>query len=1064
MAKTVYEIVLQLENGRQVTGQMSKLNTETEKVARSSKGLGNTMQVALGNLAAQGIQLLLAQIANLSRALQDLISQSLEAASAVRAMDAGFQAVLGSTEAAEEELAFVKDLSNELGLEVKGAADAFLQLTAAAQTQNLAQSDIREAFSETSRVLGLLGKSGAESQRVLNALSQVAGKGVVSMEELKLQIGEQLPVALGALANGLNMTVPEVIDLVSSGELLAEDFFPAFSRGLQEIEGQIDPSILALNRFKNAIFELQAGLGEELLPLRDSLLSFIQEVGSLTFEKIDTSSLEGARGALEDLTDLFENNQELVEGLSNGLARLAEGGLSVLEDILGAVKDTLEDPEVITNFERGVENLAIALEAVGEAAVGLGKLLQLLVKIRNATGAAFVERAALLVFIETIKVAVKETGNLLSRMRQLLAIILKINSGGLVDISAKAKTLASDLEGVGIAARDAGVLGLREMEQRAKSFQDQAEETAEEAGKSFEELSKEVESALKRIDQEAEISVSLLGGSDSSQVVESTRIFQEATEKKIAELNKLLAATEANSEERKDIELQIFQLEAELNTKRKEANKELQNLFVEFQEARLAKEEALLEKAFDKGEISQSQFFERRKTLARDAFETRLDLLKKELKEVEENSAEQQVLLAEKAQLEAQFIKGLDKLDEEFRERQKERIELLSDISASELEKALRNREISEEEFLARREQLLRESTQNRLQFLDQEIQRAQRNSNEELALILERKNLEAQTEQEIQEIRERSSELRLEQLNNAIELEIQGSQRIQEALEIQNDLVDSNASLLSSIDGLLGDITSELEKGNLSTKRRADLLELIEEITGENVTEQNAIRKVEEVRNQIKIRQIELEQASLAIKKEELIISNQIAQAELRREANELQLQLRDPNISPERRGFIQDSLGAIQAQSQAERDRTENAIAGLSGQNEILELTKALQEITGGESDPDLLEGLEEKFDGLGEPLSELADVASIDSEVNKVIQETSQKQAEASNKISENTQAVSEGINSSNALLERLGTDFSGVLQNTGSIDAKMNRVLSSLDSLIRAVRVRQPEAAR
>ena len=52
----------------------------------------------------------------------------------------------------------------------------------------------------------------------MSALAQMASKGTVSMEELRQQLGDRLPGALGLAAKGLGITEQELIKLVSAVE------------------------------------------------------------------------------------------------------------------------------------------------------------------------------------------------------------------------------------------------------------------------------------------------------------------------------------------------------------------------------------------------------------------------------------------------------------------------------------------------------------------------------------------------------------------------------------------------------------------------------------------------------------------------------------------------------------------------------------------------------------------------------------------------------------------------------------------------------------------------------
>ena len=177
----------------------------------------------------------------------------------------GLTAILGSSQAAAAELAFLKETSNELGLELQSTGQQYLSLTAATKGTTLEGEQTRQVFTAISRAMSVLGKSSAESERALQAVSQMASKGTVSMEELRGQLGEALPGALKAAADGAGITTSQLIKMVENGDVLAKDLLPALAKGLDAIYakgGPPDTLIANFNRFKNVVTETAVAIGE----------------------------------------------------------------------------------------------------------------------------------------------------------------------------------------------------------------------------------------------------------------------------------------------------------------------------------------------------------------------------------------------------------------------------------------------------------------------------------------------------------------------------------------------------------------------------------------------------------------------------------------------------------------------------------------------------------------------------------------------------------------------------------------------------------------------------------
>ena len=127
------------------------------------------------------------------------------------------QASFGSAEAGAERMSFLVGKSKELGVSVTALADGYAKIGVAARMSNVATEDSENIFlaaAEASRAFGL---STDDTQGVMRAFSQMMGKGQVMMEELKLQLGDRMPSAMGIFAKSMGKTVPEFMKLVETG-------------------------------------------------------------------------------------------------------------------------------------------------------------------------------------------------------------------------------------------------------------------------------------------------------------------------------------------------------------------------------------------------------------------------------------------------------------------------------------------------------------------------------------------------------------------------------------------------------------------------------------------------------------------------------------------------------------------------------------------------------------------------------------------------------------------------------------------------------------------------------
>lgn len=215
-----------------------------------------------------------------------------------RAAAATLAATGGDAVLAGNSLRFVRGEADRLGVSYVALAQEFGKFAAATRQSNISTEATREIFSsvaETARVLGLTVE---QTQGTYNAFTQIISKGTFSLEELRQQLGDRLPGALGVFAESMGVSTAEVIRLISAGELAAnEENLLKFARALrEEFSGGLPTAIESLNaglgRFGNALTRAQAtvaqgGFADALGRALDDLVEkFNSEEGQEFFLKL----------------------------------------------------------------------------------------------------------------------------------------------------------------------------------------------------------------------------------------------------------------------------------------------------------------------------------------------------------------------------------------------------------------------------------------------------------------------------------------------------------------------------------------------------------------------------------------------------------------------------------------------------------------------------------------------------------------------------------------------------------------------------------------------------------
>lgn len=183
----------------------------------------------------------------------------------IEALRRSLELLKGSSEAAAKEIDYLKTTSNRLGLDVQEISKAYISLTAAAKGTAMEGQATRDIFEAVAGAMSKLGRSSADAEGALQAIAQMLSKGVVSMEEMRQQLGERLPGAMQAAADASGVTVSELTDMIGTGQVLASDLLPKLSAGLTKLYGtsaQTDGLASSWNRLKNSITETLQFIGD----------------------------------------------------------------------------------------------------------------------------------------------------------------------------------------------------------------------------------------------------------------------------------------------------------------------------------------------------------------------------------------------------------------------------------------------------------------------------------------------------------------------------------------------------------------------------------------------------------------------------------------------------------------------------------------------------------------------------------------------------------------------------------------------------------------------------------
>lgn len=425
MASNVVSIIISIvEKGQAV---ISSVESGMNKLNSTSKAYQSTLQSVNGHVDKfqQGLQRLVSIVAGFN-----IAKSFIDTAASFEKTKLMLEGLSGSAEQAEKDFAWIKDFAKSTPFDIQSVSDAFVKLQVAGIDPT---SGALQTLTDS---VAAFGGGSDELKRVSIAIGQMAGKGVISMEELRQQIGEVLPDAMKSMAAEMGKSLPELSKLIETGSLDAKTGLEALFSGLEKAHKGAGERMMS--GWKGVMAQLQAAWQEVQDALMkagvfDALKSGIKELTDAlkteSFSDAAKSLGSAVKTILTDLVsfargtaDLVKNLGPLGSALSSSLptliqwvaawklAKIALGAivgipLSIYREIkaLGAALTVLTGLSVVSwcqtlafqvellaanfiNLPRGISTAVGAFGALGLAIAGVwavGKITELIKAIKD---------------------------------------------------------------------------------------------------------------------------------------------------------------------------------------------------------------------------------------------------------------------------------------------------------------------------------------------------------------------------------------------------------------------------------------------------------------------------------------------------------------------------------------------------------------------------------------------------------------------------------------------------------------------------------------------------------
>lgn len=351
-------------------------------------------------------------------------------------MQALLRGVASGTEAqrnaqANSDLAYTIKLAQEAPFSLSAIGDSMVKLRSA----GVEATDMMKAMTDA---VAAFGGNDETLKRATIAIQQMAGKGVVSMEELRQQLGEAVPTAMKLMARGLNVTMAQLTKEVSKGTVEAKNALKAMQL---EMAAEYEGSALRMMKTWTGM----------MAKLKTEWLLFAKNIG-------DAGLFDAAKNALRELSNTLSDPKtiatakqlgtalgELVVTMTNGARWILENQAAIIAwgkgiatvAAAGYLLSLIKNMQMWDNVMKGMTGSIVAISGKNQ---GLWRSFQGFTVMQQATVAANGMKGAMNGLLQTLTGFSGPVGLAIVAIGGLI--------GWLVKLQAEAKQAAVDMRAV----------------------------------------------------------------------------------------------------------------------------------------------------------------------------------------------------------------------------------------------------------------------------------------------------------------------------------------------------------------------------------------------------------------------------------------------------------------------------------------------------------------------------------------------------------------------------------------------------------------------------------------
>ena len=238
---------------QQVAKEAEKANTATKKFtnelvdhankSKKSAAQNNSLGASFINLSKSVGYAILAYtgISSAINLVMNTFSSIVDNTKKLNTLDFALRTIITDTEELAQTQIFLSDIIQNFGTDLIDTTNAYIKFRAAVSTSNISVKEGQDIFRSLTKASAVLGLSQEKTNLVFLALEQMLSKGTISSEELRRQMGEQMPVAMQAMATALQKVTKEgdgsvefLMKFMKEGKVISEEVLPEFARQVEK--------------------------------------------------------------------------------------------------------------------------------------------------------------------------------------------------------------------------------------------------------------------------------------------------------------------------------------------------------------------------------------------------------------------------------------------------------------------------------------------------------------------------------------------------------------------------------------------------------------------------------------------------------------------------------------------------------------------------------------------------------------------------------------------------------------------------------------------------------------